>query len=375
MASTASKLRILFTIPNFDTAGSGKALLNIAKNLNGREFESHICCSHNRGDFFKEVKKAAIPIHIHQTTHEMIPRFNGIKNSIKLAKYFRSYDFDLIHSFHYGPDYSEALAAKIAGIPWVYTKKNMNWGGLSKNGWKLRSFFAKHILIQNSDMLDLFFPNSSKVSLVPRGVDTTEFKPRVKNKKTMKYHNIDEKDRILLCVANLHPVKGVEVLIKAFEVLENRYNNLQLIIVGEKNNDYGEALEIMAKKSSVSEKIHFTGRVKNVIEYYSIADLFILPTQNIGRREGCPVALLEALASGLNVIAGNVSGIKDILKGFPNNLFQSNNIDQLCKKIELNLGDSTIQKELFKHVQQNYNIDIEVEKHKIVYRKILEFPK
>ena len=44
---------------------------------------------------------------------------------------------DLIHSFHYGPDYSEALAAKIAGIPWVYTKKNMNWGD-SKNVEKTR---------------------------------------------------------------------------------------------------------------------------------------------------------------------------------------------------------------------------------------------
>ena len=40
---------------------------------------------------------------------------------------FRKLKIDLIHSFHYGSDYSEALAAKFAGIPWVYTKKNMNW--------------------------------------------------------------------------------------------------------------------------------------------------------------------------------------------------------------------------------------------------------
>ena len=53
----------------------------------------------------------------------MIPRFNGIVKCFKLSKFFKKLEIDLIHSFHYGSDYSEALAAKFAGIPWVYTKK------------------------------------------------------------------------------------------------------------------------------------------------------------------------------------------------------------------------------------------------------------
>ena len=71
---------------------------------------------------------------------------------------------DLIHSFHYGPDYSEALAAKIAGVPWVYTKKNMNWGGSSKNSWKIRSILSSHIILQNRDMKNLFFEKYKKTS-------------------------------------------------------------------------------------------------------------------------------------------------------------------------------------------------------------------
>ena len=45
------RIKILFTIPNFDTAGSGKALLNIAMRLDNNTFESHICCSLNNGEF------------------------------------------------------------------------------------------------------------------------------------------------------------------------------------------------------------------------------------------------------------------------------------------------------------------------------------
>jgi len=46
--------KILYTIPNFDTAGSGKALLNIATRLNKNHFESHISCFHNKEVFLKQ---------------------------------------------------------------------------------------------------------------------------------------------------------------------------------------------------------------------------------------------------------------------------------------------------------------------------------
>ena len=51
------KLKILFTIPNFDTAGSGIPLLKIAQNLDKNLFEPHIACLHDRGELFKDVQK------------------------------------------------------------------------------------------------------------------------------------------------------------------------------------------------------------------------------------------------------------------------------------------------------------------------------
>ena len=62
------KRRILFTIPNFDTAGSGKALLNIASRLDNNLFEPHIACLHNKGDYFSVVESSGIPIHIFKFT-------------------------------------------------------------------------------------------------------------------------------------------------------------------------------------------------------------------------------------------------------------------------------------------------------------------
>ena len=135
------KWKILFTIPNFDTAGSGRALLNIINHLNKNYFESHISCSHSKGELFKDIINLEIPYYLHKNQVKMIPRINGLKKCYRLSLFFKNLNIDLIHSFHYGPDYSEALAAKLAGIPWVYTKKNYELGGEIKK-WMEITFHA-----------------------------------------------------------------------------------------------------------------------------------------------------------------------------------------------------------------------------------------
>ena len=367
------KIKILYTIPNFDTAGSGKALLNVAKSLNSEKFEPYICCDHPRGLFFKNVKDSGIPIYLKKTRVVMIPRYKGIKETFYLAKYLKSLNVDIIHSFHYGDDYSEALAAKIAGIPWIYTKKNMNWGGKSKNSWILRTFFSKHILAQNTEMIKEFFPKSKKVTLVPRGVNTKEFFPSAPNKGILTKYRIQKLDKVITCVANLHPVKGVEILIDAFLQISKVLNSVHLFIIGFNDNEYGEFLKNKVNKSCKRTNIHFTGKVNNIKEFLSVSDLFVLPTLNIKRREGCPVALLEALACGLKVLGSNVCGINNILSDFPGNMFEAGNVVQLKEKIEEQLmkEDKIGDKLLLKHTIKNYDIMVEAKKHENVYLNIL----
>src|SRR5690606_9857046 len=139
------KIRVLFTIPNFDTAGSGKALLQIAKGLDPHVFAVHIMCMHNKGEFFKVVEDSGLPIHILQYTSDLRPIGKMLRYCWSVSRRFKEIAPDVIHSYHYAPDYTEAIASRMAGIPWVFTKKNMNWGGKSKNAWNLTSFLARKI--------------------------------------------------------------------------------------------------------------------------------------------------------------------------------------------------------------------------------------
>ena len=127
-------------------------------------------------------------------------------------------------------------------------------------------------------------------------------------------------------------MKGIDLLLNAFIKLSHKYNFLRLFLVGNKDSDFGKMIENTARKSQFKSNIHFVGKVDEVIDYYSIADIFVLPT--IKKGEGCPVSLLEAMSCGVSPIGSNVSGIKDILDPFPQLLFSPGDADSLAEKIE-----------------------------------------
>lgn len=372
MGPAPKKLKILYTIPNFDTAGSGKALLKIAERLDREKFEPHICCMHDRGEFFEVVKKSGIPFHIFEYTADMSNRLKGLQKVWKISRFFKSLNPHLIHSFHYAPDYSEPLAAKIAGIKWVFTKKNMNWGGASKNGWKLRSWLADGIIAQNTDMLKQFFPNWKKVVLIPRGVDTVEFKPADENlKKTIREkYGFSPDEKIILTVANLTPVKGIEILIKALPCIKSHISNVKLLIVGDNRSDYATQLNELCKQLSLADNVIFLGKVTTEIStIFQLADVFVLTSL----KESSPVALLEALASGIPVLSSQTSGAVQIMGDFKEQLFPVGDVEELVKIVIwiLSLDQEKIHEIIAiqrRHVLENFTINHEVEKHIRFYK-------
>ncbi len=153
------KIRILFTIPNFDTAGSGKVVYDLVNNLDRSIFEPEICCFHNRGAFFKEIEKLNVKVHLFPFTENYRPLLSFPFRVLKIVRFFPKHKFDIIHSWHWSSDFSEPLAAKIAGIHWIMTKKSMGWGN---KAWKWRSALSSKIITINSDMKALYSENYNK---------------------------------------------------------------------------------------------------------------------------------------------------------------------------------------------------------------------
>ena len=83
------KRKILYTIPNFDTAGSGIPLLKIAKNLNRESFIPEIACLHGKGDLFQDVIKSGIKVHFLDLYKKARPISRMLWECYQVSKVFK----------------------------------------------------------------------------------------------------------------------------------------------------------------------------------------------------------------------------------------------------------------------------------------------
>jgi glycosyltransferase involved in cell wall biosynthesis len=151
---------------------------------------------------------------------------------------------------------------------------------------------------------------SSKVSVIPGGVDLERFRPSTDKVRIRARMGLPEDKLILFTVRNLVPRMGLENLITAFEIVQNRHRDLLLVIGGA--GPLETALREQARRCGVEDFVRFAGYIpdEDLPSYYQMADLFILPTTEL---EGFGLVTVEALASGLPVLGTPVGGTKEIL--------------------------------------------------------------
>ena len=117
--------------------------------------------------------------------------------------------------------------------------------------------------------------------------------------------------RIILSVGKFIPLKGQDVLIRAFAPLAREHPDLQLVLVGAAGNAL-VALQQLCAQEGLKERVHFFVDVPHsqVAGFFQQAQIFCLPS----RQEAFPLVLLEAGAFALPVIASNVGGIGELIE-------------------------------------------------------------
>ncbi|MGC8564791.1 MAG: glycosyltransferase family 4 protein, partial [Fervidicoccaceae archaeon] len=147
----------------------------------------------------------------------------------------------------------------------------------------------------------------SKVYEIPNGVDTDFFKPGLPGGKVLEKLGLTEKEYVLF-VGRVTPIKGVHILLKAFEAIisENPHSSIKLVIAGpltdrfnpSKVSDYAKTL-IEYSRRKLGDNVLFTGSVdkETLRVLYSNACCLVLPSL----AEAFGLVLLEAMASGIPV--------------------------------------------------------------------------
>ncbi|WP_309730550.1 glycosyltransferase family 4 protein [Chamaesiphon sp. OTE_75_metabat_556] len=146
----------------------------------------------------------------------------------------------------------------------------------------------------------------------------------------------------LIAIGRLHPQKGFDLLLQAFDRIQAKYPDWQIVILGE--GPMRAELEALRSQLNLTDRVHLPGLVTNVPEYLHQADLFVMPS----RFEGFPMALCEAMACGLPVLAADcLSGPRDIIEDGVNGvLVATEDVDALAAGLDALMSDPAKRQQL-----------------------------
>ncbi|WP_427337950.1 glycosyltransferase family 4 protein [Caloranaerobacter sp. DY30410] len=146
------------------------------------------------------------------------------------------------------------------------------------------------------------------------GVDLNKFTPQTveKKKELRKQYGYNDTDFILICVAELNHNKHQDLLINAVSILKNKIPNIKLLLVGSGN--LMKQYKKQVKKLGLEKYIQFLDYRSDVSNLLIISDLLV----SASRREGLPVNVMEAMATGLPLVVTDCRGNRDLVKNGEN---------------------------------------------------------
>jgi glycosyltransferase involved in cell wall biosynthesis len=247
--------------------------------------------------------------------------FFGATEPVWLAKILRQAGKKLVIHYHMDIE-SLPAAAKILSLPNNLIRQSLF-------GHADAITCASLDYLENSQIKAGYQAMPAKFFTIPFGVDLEKFKPADDHP--------NKKNNILFVGAldRAHYFKGLDVLLKAMTSIDKKIK-LTIIGSGELSADYQE----QAKNLGVAERVIFTGAViaDELPKYYQQADLLILPS--INKHEAFGLVLLEALATGVPVIASDLPGVRSVFaNGQQGYLTLPGNSTVLAEKIKLILNN------------------------------------
>jgi glycosyltransferase involved in cell wall biosynthesis len=326
------------------TSGVTRYIYHIVKNTKDI-FEHEIICL--GGD--------AIELFNDQNVKVKVLKYPGIFSLLGIYFFLRNYckknQFDIIHNHHRVFDTFTSLLP-LGSYKTVTTVHSKVYGR------KFISYKADN-LISVSDsitihLLKYYKISPSKIKRMRSFVDTSDIKIVLEKDELKKRLSLTG-NKVIMFIGRLSKEKGVDILVKAFNELYITNNKVSLIMIGE-----GEEERSLNNYCSENKlQVQLLSPRANIFDYYNIADIIVLPS----RVDPFPYVMLESGLMSKPFIGSNVDGISELIKhGVNGLLFESENVSELIKCIQLILENQDLAEQLSQNLHNEVIENFTVEK-------------
>lgn len=299
---SASRTRVVRLVPTLDFGGVESRIALQAAHAGRERIDLHVVTFWKDGWAGARVREAGIPVHVLGEN----PSVRNPRATWALVRLLRELRPDVLHASIGEANLHGALAGALARVP-----RRL----IEEVGMPARRRAGRLAFRQAANAVDLVVGVSkatcrylveverlpaAKVHLLyncgkPGFFDGVERSPR-----------IDRPFRIFTA-GRLVEVKNQAMLIDAFAALHRTHPETELVIAGE--GELRETLEAHARHAGVADAVRILGFRRDIRELLDASDVFVLPSHT----EGCSVALIEAMATGIPVLGSTADGIAEVV--------------------------------------------------------------
>ena len=300
--------KVVHVLYKADFGGAEESTRLLIQHFKSSKYKIEVCFLHSPGPMVDRFEKSGIQVTVINMKHGL-----DIFGAIRFQKYIKKNNFDIVHI-----QLPNILTMAISYLcaPHLICHIHMGRAGNIKGLKKilLKFLFRKMnkliavCRVTEKIVMSTYNIPQNKICTVHNGIALDFFNIKTDKKEYLKSLNIDYNNQILIGFAGrLIPLKQCDKIIQLLSKITNK-NNFLLLVAGDgpQMNDLKE----LTTKLNLNDNIVFLGTRNDINKFFSIVDIFVLPSQV----EAFPCVVQEAMASKLPVVAFNVGGVSEIVR-------------------------------------------------------------
>jgi glycosyltransferase involved in cell wall biosynthesis len=349
-------IRVAQVIWSLGLGGAEQVVMRLAARLDRRRFEPFICCLDRPGPFAGQAEAAGVEVVALGKRGPLDARA-----AWRLARLLRSRRVDVVHTHLWGASLWGRLAAVGARVPVIVTTEH------NVDSWKRRHHLAldrvlapatTH-LVAVSQQVRAFYEargvGRGRWCVVYNGVDTSET-PRRGRGEAFRELGLGTDEPVVGLVGRLVPAKAPEVFLEALAQAAARVPGLRGLVVGD--GPLRSDLEAGARRLGLEGRVVFAGVRQDVPALLSGLDALLFSSL----REGLSMAMLEAMAAGVPVVATDVGGTPELIEAGVSGLLVPPGrpeilADALVRLLEDTAGGDAIRRAARRRVEERFSLE------------------
>lgn len=319
------KLRVLRLFSRLNIGGPAIHVILTTAGLDPKKYDSLLVVGREgdrEGNFFDLAEAKRIAIQTIPTFGRRIDPLQDFVTLVRLVALMRRERPDIVHTHTAKAGALGRLAAKLAGVPVVvHTFHGSVFDGYF--GPRVASLFQRIetmlarvtdriVAVSDrvaADLAERRIAPRDKIEVVPLGLELDRFRDvDLKRGELRRELGLPLQARLVGCVGRLAPIKDLGTLLRAMVELGVAQPEAVLLVVGD--GPERPALESQCRQLGLDSRVRFLGFRSDLERIYADLDVAV----NCSLNEGTPVSLIEAMASGVPVIATSVGGTPDLLE-------------------------------------------------------------